>query len=105
MAGLHVTPEELIANAKVLDGDVHSLRTESTKVHDCLVPAGAFGRIPGIGPHIDGLYVKHVNDSSEVLQKATDGLDDITKSLNATAESFLEMEKQMAGDLHKVDYS
>jgi hypothetical protein len=100
MSHLHVTPEELTATASSLDGRVQTLQGTRSQVHGATVPAGAFGRIPGLGPHIDQIYTQHVADSTEVLQEATDGLDSAVKSLQATALGFLELEKHTAHTIH-----
>lgn len=104
MTELHLTPEDLIGTANTLDHQVTALQSLEHRVHECRVPSGAFGRIPGIGPHIDDIYEQHVSDSTDVVQKATDGLDHIVKSLHATAESFLQIERRMAQNLGKVDH-
>jgi uncharacterized protein YukE len=99
MTKLHVDPDELTATAGSLDRRVESLQAVRRQVHGATVPAGAFGRIPGVGPYIDSIYTRHVAESTELLQEATDGLDSASRSLRATGEGFRQLEENLAKGL------
>jgi hypothetical protein len=63
------------------------------------MPAGAFGRIPGLGSHLDHVYTDQVTQSEEVLQQAKDGLGNAVQSLRATAQGFEQLEQRTSEHL------
>ncbi len=99
MGTLHVRTEDLSATANSLDGRVQTLDGIRSEVFAAAVPAGAFGRIPGLGSHLDQVYTDHVTQSQEVLQEAKDGLGNAVQSLRATASGFDQLEQQTSEHL------
>lgn len=102
MADIHVKPEELVATGNRLDADVTALQHARTSLHGCALPAGAFGHIPGLSAHLDTTYRDHLDNTTECLQAATDGLDNVVKSLIATGNGFSQQDKAFADHLSSL---
>lgn len=101
MTHMQVTPEDLSAAAKSLDGKVTQLQGIHDTVESGILPAGAFGHLPGLSPHMDSVYSEHVSDTMHVMSRATEGLDATVRSLLATANGLLEMEKNTADHIRR----